>query len=87
METNNEKLQGAALTPKEKLRDIYADMNWKPFAENYFHHTAGWLYHKFDQRDVNKTGHNDDFTPEQLHTLKHSLYDFADRIRRAADTL
>lgn len=87
MEPDNKKQPGAELTPKQLLADIYTDMNWKPFAEHYFHHTAGWLYNKFDRRDVNRNNHLEDFTPEQLLKLKQSLYDYAERIKRAADNL
>lgn len=75
------------LTPKQKLEDIYLDLNIRRFASRYFNKSGGWLYHKFDRVDVNKNGNPDDFTEEQLAQLKDGLYDFADRIRRAADSL
>lgn len=74
-------------TPKEKLKDIYLDLNIRRFAEHYFGKSGSWLYHKFDQADVNHNGNTDDFTEEQLATLKAGLYDFAERIKAAADTL
>ena len=74
-------------TAKEKLSDIYLDLNISRFANRYFDKSGGWLYHKFDRVDVNQNGHPDDFTEEQLAQLKEGLYDFADRIRKAADTL
>lgn len=75
------------LTPKEKLKDIYLDLNIRCFANRYFNKSGGWLYHKFDRVDVNQNGHQDDFTKEQLAQLKAGLFDFAERIRAAADTL
>lgn len=75
------------LTPKEKLKDIYLDLNIRRFANRYFNKSGGWLYHKFDRVDVNQNGHQDDFTKERLAQLKAGLFDFAERIRAAADTL
>ena len=75
------------LTPKEKLKDIYLDLNIRRFAERYFSKSGGWLYHKFDRIDVNHNGNPDDFTEEQLAQLKAGLYDFSERIKAAADTL
>ena len=75
------------LTPKQKLKDVYLDLNIRRFAERYFGKSGGWLYHKFDQVDVNKNGQPDDFSEEQLAQLKSGLYDLSERIRKAADTL
>ncbi len=77
----------AEMTVKEKLSDIYLDLNIRRFANHYFDKSGGWLYHKFDREDVNKNGHPDDFTDEQLAQLKAGLHDLADRIRKAADKL
>lgn len=74
-------------TVKQKLEDIYLDLNIRRFAQRYFNKSGGWLYHKFDQVDVNKNGHPDDFTPEQVQQLREGLYDLAERIKRAADKL
>ena len=75
------------MTVKEKLSDIYLDLNIRRFASRYFGKSGGWLYHKFDRVDVNNNGHPDDFSEEQLAQLKASLYDFAERIKTAADAL
>ena len=77
----------ADLSVKEKLQDIYLDLNIRRFAECYFGRSGGWLYHKFDRVDVNHNGHPDDFSEEQLLILKQGLYDFSERIRKAADQL
>lgn len=72
-------------TVKEKLYDIIVDINLAKIANRYFQKSSGWLYHKLDRRDGN--GKETDFTPEELQQLKGALYDLADRIRKAADTL
>ena len=70
---------------KQKLKDIILDINVAKIANRYFSKSSGWLYRKFDGRDGN--GKETDFTPEELEQLKGALYDLADRIRKAADTL
>lgn len=77
----------ADVSVKEKLSDIYLDLNIRRFANRYFGKSGGWLYHKFDRVDVNNNGHPDDFSDEQLAQLKAGLYDFAERIKTAADAL
>ena len=75
------------MTVKEKLSDIYLDLNIRRFASRYFGKSGGWLYHKFDRVDVNNNCHPDYFSEEQLAQLKAGLYDFAELIKTAADTL
>ena len=70
---------------KQKLYDIIVDINLSKLANRYFGKSSGWLYHKFDGRDGN--GKETDFSPEDLEQLRGALYDLADRIRKAADTL
>ena len=77
----------ADVSVKEKISDIYLDLNIRRFANRYFGKSGGWLYHKFDRVDVNNNGHPDDFSDEQLAQLKAGLYDFAERIKTAADAL
>lgn len=74
-------------TPKQKLQDIYLDLNIRRFAERYFQKSGSWLYHKFDQVDNNNSGKPQDFTADELTTLKNGLYDYARRITAAADML
>lgn len=74
-----------ATNAKNKLKDILLDINVAKIANRYFDKSSGWLYHKFDGRDGN--GKPVDFTPDELQQLKGALYDLADRIRTAADTL
>lgn len=61
------------------------DIRVRPLANKYFGKSSSWLYHKFDGIDGN--GGADDFTPEELQRLKGALYDLAERIRKAANTL
>ena len=74
-----------ATSAKQKLYDIIVDINLSKIANRYFGKSSGWLYHKFDGRDGN--GKETDFSPEELEQLRGALYDLADRIRKAADTL
>lgn len=74
-----------ATNAKQKLYDIIVDINLSKLANRYFGKSSGWLYHKFDGRDGN--GKETDFSPEELEQLRAALYDLADRIRKAADTL
>ena len=74
-----------ATNAKQKLYDIIVDINLSKIANRYFGKSSGWLYHKFDGRDGN--GKETDFSPEELEQLRGALYDLADRIRKAADTL
>ncbi len=73
------------MTTKEKLSDIILDINIAKIANRYFDKSSSWLYHKFDRRDGN--GKPTDFTPEELEQLRGALFDLADRIRRAAESI
>lgn len=74
-------------TPKQKLHDIYLDLNIRRFSDHYFKKSGSWLYHKFDEVDVNKNGRPDGFSQEELGQLKTGLMDFAQRIQVAASAL
>lgn len=78
-------------TIKEKLDDVYLDLNIRRLANRYFGKSGSWLYHKFDNRVVNHPVKAEekfeDFSAEELQQLKAALYDFADRIKKAADNL
>ena len=64
--------------------DIMVEMVVKAWYPACFFHLS---FGKFDRVDVNKNGHPDDFTEEQLAQLKAGLHDLADRIHKAADSL
>lgn len=72
-------------TPKQKLKDILLDINISKIANRYFNRSSSWLYHKLDRIDGNCGV--DDFSAEELKTLKNGLIDLADRIKCAADKL
>ena len=68
-----------------QLMDIRQDITWSKLARRYFDKSASWLYNKMNGIDGN--GGEGDFTyPEKLQ-LKNALYDFSERIRKAADNL
>jgi hypothetical protein len=69
----------------KQLQDIRLDITWSKIAGRYFNKSASWLYNKMNGIDGN--GGEGDFTyPERLQ-LKNALYDFSERIRKAADNL
>ena len=72
-------------TMKKKLEDILLDISWADISRTYFGKSNSWLYHKLDGVDGNKKP--TDFTVEERQQLKGALYDLADRIRKAADTI
>ncbi len=78
--------QKAILTDvKLKLSDILIAISWREVARSYFGKSSSWLYHKINGIDGN--GGVGGFTPEEASHLKGALYDLADRIRRAADSI
>jgi hypothetical protein len=68
-----------------QLQDIRLDITWSKIARNYFGKSASWLYNKMNGTDGN--GGEGDFTFSEKPQLKHALYDFSERIRKAADKL
>jgi len=72
-------------TVKRKLDDILLMVTWGKIARQYFGKPASWIYNKLNGRDGN--GGEGGFTQEETEKLKESLNDFADRIRKCADTL
>jgi len=72
-------------TIKQHLSDILLDISWAKIAQKYFGKSSSWMYHKLDGIDGN--GNKSDFTyPEKLQ-LKNALFDFSERIRRAAENI
>lgn len=70
---------------KSHLTDIQLIISWREFANQYFHKSSSWFYHKMNGIDGN--GGPGTFTPEELSHLRQSLRDLSARLRRAADTL
>jgi hypothetical protein len=68
-----------------QLQDIRLDITWSKLARKYFGKSASWMYNKLNGIDGN--GGEGEFTyAEKLH-LKNALYDFSERIRKAADSI
>ena len=72
-------------TVSAKLQDIRLDITWSKIARMYFNKSASWLYNKMNGIDGN--GGVGDFTYSEKQQLKNALYDFSERVRKAADRL
>ena len=72
-------------TVSAKLQDIRLDITWSKIARQYFNKSASWLYNKMNGIDGN--GGVGDFTYSEKQQLKNALYDFSERVRKAADRL
>ena len=70
---------------KSKLKDILMVVSWRELANQYFHKSSSWFYHKMDGRDGN--GKPTSFSPEEALQLKGALVDLSNRIRIAADSI
>jgi len=68
-----------------QLQDIRMDITWSKIARKYFDKSASWLYNKMNGIDGN--GGEGDFSYSERLQLKNALYDFSERIRKAADNL
>lgn len=68
-----------------QIQDIRLDITWSNIARRYFNKSASWLYNKLNGIDGN--GGEGDFTYQEKVQLKNALYDFADRIKKAADDI
>ena len=68
-----------------QLQDIRMDITWSKIARKYFDKSASWLYNKMNGIDGN--GGEGDFSYAERLQLKNALYDFSERIRKAADNL
>ena len=68
-----------------QLQDIRLDITWSKIARRYFDKSASWLYNKMNGIDGN--GGEGDFSYSERLQLKNALYDFSERIRKAADNL
>lgn len=78
--------KGIRMTPtKAKLMDILLMVTWGKISNQYFGKSSSWFYNKMNNRDGN--GGEGTFTDEEIVILKGALVDFADRIRKCADSL
>lgn len=74
------------MTPtKAKLKDVLLMVTWGKISNQYFGKSSSWFYNKMNNRDGN--GGEGTFTEEEIVILKGALVDFADRIRKCADSL
>jgi hypothetical protein len=72
-------------TVKQCLSDIIMDISWAKISMKYFGKSSSWIYQKLDGVDGN--GIKSDFTYSEKLILKKALFDFSERIRRAAETI
>lgn len=70
---------------KKRLSDVLMLLSWREMAWQYFDKSTSWLYHKLDGIDGN--GGVGGFTPDEAEQLKGALFDVANRIRKAADSI
>ena len=70
---------------KQQLSDILLDISWAKIAQKYFGKSSSWIYHKLDGIDGN--GNKSDFSYSEKLQLKSALFDFSERIRRAAENI
>ena len=70
---------------KMLLDDIMLDITWSKIARRYFEKSSSWLYNKFNGTDGN--GGEGGFTYAEKLQLRNALYDFSERIQKAADSI
>ena len=68
-----------------QLMDIRQDITWSKLSRRYFDKSASWLYNKLNGIDGN--GGDGYFTYSERVQLRNALYDFSERIKKAADTI
>lgn len=70
---------------KKKLKDILMIISWRELANDYFHKSSSWFYHKMDGIDGN--GGKGGFSEMEAHQLRGALIDLSERLRKAADEI
>ncbi|KXB75120.1 hypothetical protein HMPREF1860_01863 [Prevotella amnii] len=70
---------------RKKIEDIELSISIREIANNYFHKSASWLYHKLDGIDGN--GGKGGFSAEEKETFKNALFDISNRIRKVAENV
>ena len=70
---------------KKKVKDIMMAISWRDLANNYFHKSSSWFYHKMDGIDGN--GGKGGFNEAEAEQLRNALFDLSNRIRRAAEEI
>ena len=76
---------GTDSSVKQQLSDILLDISWAKVAQKYFGKSSSWIYHKLDGIDGN--GNKSDFTYSEKLQLRNALFDFAERIRKSAQSI
>jgi hypothetical protein len=69
----------------ELLKDIRLEISWSKISRRYFDKSVSWFYNKMSGIDGN--GGDGEFTYEEKLRLRNALYDFADRVKKSADSL
>lgn len=72
-------------TMYQQMDDIFDAITWGDLARTYFEKSASWFYNKMKGIDGN--GKPTEFSYEEKMQLQGALYDLANRIRRAADSI
>lgn len=72
-------------TMYQQMDDIFDAITWGDLARTYFEKSASWFYNKMKGIDGN--GKPTEFSYDEKMQLQGALYDLADRIRRAADSI
>lgn len=67
---------------RRSLKDIIILQN---IAQNYFHHTSGWLTQKMN--GTVKSGKETQFSKDEIRVLKSALMDISDKLRDVAECL
>lgn len=70
---------------KKQIEDIVLDVSWARFSQKYFGKSASWIYNKLNGIDGN--GGAGGLTQSEKERFKGALYDFAERVRLAADEI
>lgn len=70
---------------KERIKDILTTISWRDFANNYFHKSSSWFYHKMDGIDGN--GGNGGFNEKEIEIMRGALMDLSNRIRHVAENI
>ena len=69
-----------------QIDDISLDITWGKIAKRYFpDKSISWFYNKLSGIDGN--GGNGDFTSEEREQFRNSLFDFSERVRKAAESI
>ena len=68
-------------TIKYQLSDILLDISWTKISKKYFGKSSTWIFQKLDDIDGNG------FTYSEKLQLKNALFDFSERIQKAAEKI